>query len=391
MMGVWMWPILAGAAVLHGGFDLEDDDGGLVGSGNPGQWAWGEVLSGPGTAFSGTRAWATVLDGPYLNNALDPLALPSVDTASLQEPMLLWWQWVDTEPGDALWMEQKIAGIWTRVDPVYGYPSASGFSGASLSWQKVALDLSGAADLSQVRFVFSSNPSVAASGVVVDDVTLWDGDIAAPLLTNLAVLSDTDDLDGPYLVSVDAQDNQVLAEVNLVYTVEGGEEVVEALSGVGGTRFEGAIPGQPHDTVISYRVEAADAESFSLAPEGGDLSFRVRLPAPLDLTGPAGVVHATEALLSWSPPETQHLVESYRVYRGDVLEIETEDPFAEVPVLGEGLDTFSVAARFAAGEGDRTEDISLDGAGIVLVGVVGLRRLLKRGMFLKKEALMCRR
>ncbi len=369
MIGLLFWSVGAGAAVLHGGFDLEDDDGGLVGSGSPGQWAWGEVVAGPGTAFSGTRAWATVLDGPYLNNALDQLALPSVDTASLANPMLLWWQWVDTEPGDSLWLEQKIAGVWTRVDPVYGYPDATGFTGANLSWQKVTLDLAGATDLSQVRFVFSSNPSVAASGVVVDDVSLWDGDIAAPLLTNLSVLSDTDDLDGPYLVSVDAQDNQGLTEVNLVYSLDGGQEVAETMANVGGARFEGAVPGQLHDTVVSYRVEAADAESFSLAPEGGDLSFRVRLPAPLDLAGPTGVVHAAEALLTWSPPETQHPIEGYRVYRGEALEVETGEPQAEVAVLGEGLDVFSVAALFAAGEGDRTGELSLDGAGIALVGV----------------------
>jgi hypothetical protein len=369
MIGFCFWSCLAGAAVLHGGFDLEDDDGGLVGSGSPGQWAWGEVVAGPGTAFSGTRAWATVLDGPYLNNALDHLSLPSVDTSFLLDPMLLWWQWVDTEPGDSLWLERKTSGVWTQVDPVYGYPEAAGFSGANLQWQKVTLDLAGVTDLSQVRFVFSSDPSVTASGVVVDDVTLWDGDVAAPLLTNLAVLSDTDDLDGPYVISVDAQDNQGLSEVNLVYSVEGGQEVVETMANVGGIRFEGAVPGQPHDTVIFYRVEAADAESFSLAPETGDLSFRVRLPAPLDFTGPTGVVHATDALLSWSSPETQHPIEGYRVYREDVLEVETADAFAEVAVLGEGLDVFSVSALYAAGEGDRTGSLSLDGAGIALVGV----------------------
>jgi hypothetical protein len=369
MIGSCFWSVLAGAAVLHGGFDLEDDDGGLVGSGSPGQWAWGDVVAGPGTAFSGNRAWATVLDGPYLNNALDQLALPSVDTASLQDPMLLWWQWVDTEPGDSLWLERKIAGVWTQVDPVYGYPDAAGFTGANLVWQKVTLDLEGATDLSQIRFVFSSNDSVAASGVVVDDVTLWDGDIAAPLLTDLQVLPDTDDLDGPYFISVDAQDNQGLTEVSLVYSLDGGQEVVETMANVGGIRFEGAVPGQPHDTVVSYRVEAADSESFSLAPEGGDLSFRVRLPAPRDLMGPSGVVHATEAILSWSPPESQHPVEGYRVYRGEVLEVETADTSAEVAVLGEGLDVFTVAAQYAAGEGDRTGEISLDGAGIALVGV----------------------
>jgi hypothetical protein len=369
MIGLCFWSALASAAVLHGGFDLENDDGGLVGSGSPGQWAWGDVVAGPGRAFSGTRAWATVLDGPYLNNALDPLSLPSVDTASLADPMLLWWQWVDTEPGDSLWLEQKIAGVWTRVDPVYGYPDAAGFTGANLAWQKVTLDLAGVTDLSQVRFVFSSDASVAASGVVVDDVTLWDGDIAAPLLTNLSVLSDTDDLDGPYLISVDAQDNQGLAEVNFVYSLDGGQEVLEAMANVGGIRFEGAVPGQPHDTVVSYRVEAADAESFTLVPEGGDLSFRVRLPAPMDLTGPSGVVHATEAQLTWSPPETQHPIEGYRVYRGEVFEVETRDTQAEVVVLGEGLDVFSVAALYAVGEGDRTGTLSLDGAGIALVRV----------------------
>jgi hypothetical protein len=231
------------------------------------------------------------------------------------------------------------------------------------------LDLAGVEDLSQVRFVFSSNASVAASGVVVDDVTLWDGDIAAPLLTHLQVLSDTDDLEGPYLISVDAQDNQALSEVNLVYSLNGGQEVLEAMANVGGIRFEGAVPGQPHDTVVSYRVEAVDSESFSLAPEGGDLFFRVRLPAPRDLTGPSGVVHAPEALLTWSPPETQHPVEGYRVYRGEVLEVETGDTSVEVAVLGEGLDVFSVSALYAAGEGDRTGEVSLDGAGIALVGV----------------------
>ena len=42
----------------------------------------------------------------------------------------------------------------------------------------------------------------------------------------------------------------------------------------------------------------------------GSLEFRVRLPAPRDLLGPEGVVHATQATLSWTAPITALAVES---------------------------------------------------------------------------------
>jgi hypothetical protein len=356
-------------ATLQAGFGLESDDGGLVGSGSPGQWEWGEVVSGPQRGFSGTRAWATVLDGPHLNNALDMLAFPQAPLSQLADPMMICWIWVDLEAGDYAWLEAKTGGAWTPVEPVYGYANPAGFTGHVQSWAPVAVDLVGLSDLSQLRIVFLSDSSVSGAGVYLDDISLWDGDVAAPLLESLTVLQDTENLAGPYPVTVNAQDNLQLSYVDLLYSVDNGPEQVVVMTPSAGTAHTGLIPGQGHDTTVTYRVEASDGQNIAWLPNTTTLDFRVRLPAPVDLVGPLGVVHANEAQLSWSPPDSSHLVEGYRVYRFGVVEQDVDATEAVVELLGGGADSFSVAARFDVGTGDATLPLEIDSAVVRLVHV----------------------
>ncbi len=362
MIGWVLGTALAVGATLEGGSDLESDSGGLVGSGSPGQWEWGEVTSGPRGGFTGSRAWATVLDGPHLNNALDMLAFPPASLAGLLEPMMICWLWVDLEGGDQAWLEAKVGGVWTPIDPVYGYPEPAGFTGRIQEWMPVAVDVAGLADLSHLRMSFSSDAAVSAAGVYLDDVSLWDGDVAAPLLESLSIQEDTEDLDGPYTVTLEAQDNQLLSYVDLLYSVNSGAEQVVAMSPVTGNTFTGLIPGQPHDTTVSYRVEAGDGSNLSWLPSSGVEQFRVRLPAPDNLQGPEGVVHATEALLSWSAPVSSHGIEGYRVFRSGAEEQDVTDLQVTVELLGGGADHFSVAARFDVGVGDATDEVEIDSA-----------------------------
>ena len=364
------WLVATGfAAVEVESYPLSADDGAFVSAGSPGQWAWGEVSSGPLSGHTGSQAWATVLDGAHTNNATDRLIFPGLDLSGLDDPAVSWWQWVLLEQGDSGVVEiQDGSGTWNQVDPVYGYPSTEGFTGHLENWERVTVDLSGVADLSRVRLTFRSNASVASAGWYVDDVVVWDGDAVGPLLTSLTQLEDTEDLVGPYMVSLFAEDDVGLQFVNLVYALDAEAEVGVPMQFLGAGLFEGAIPGQDHDTLVSYRVEAGDQENTTVLPTDEDHLFRVRLPAPLNLDGPEGTVHAAWATLTWEPPETGHTLLGYTLYREEEVEAQIAATEATVSLWGDGQDTFSVAARFDVGLGDRTENLVLDSAPTKVLG-----------------------
>lgn len=359
-----MWLVAAALATPIESWTLEQDDGALRPGAGDLQWEWGTPTTGPTGGATGTRVWGTQLDGPYLNDAEGRLDLPSRSLAGVSEPMLVFAHWSDIAEGDAAWVEADFGSGYEVLDPPYGYPGAEGFTGVSGGWQTAFFSLEGLTDTSRVRLVFSADASVQGAGWYIDDLELWDGDVVPPRVAVLAAPADTDDLLGPYPVEAAIEDDHTVAEA-LVHWQTADDVGAEPLSVVGGV-WSGGVPAQPADTEVTWWISASDGLN---TVETDAESFRVRLPAPTDLTGPEGRVVDTQAELVWVEPVSRHAVASYVVERAGVEVGEVDEPLATVDLEGDGLDVFQVRARYDVGLGDASDPVTLD---VLLPRVVGL-------------------
>lgn len=359
--------VAAAAAQELARWELEDSDGGFTAYGATSQWQWGEVGAGPEQAATGTRAWSTGLDRPYLNDTTDYLALPSVDLSAAARPVLSFYHWYEVDSdGDAGWVEIWDGESWTRAEPIYGYPEEAGFTGNSDGWRPEWIDLTGVADTSALRFVFSANERVALAGWYLDDLVVMDGDPVPPYVTVERAPEDTQDLDGPYAVQAQVRDDLATPTATLRWTANeaAGEAAMTAL---GDGIFAAEIPGQEPDTLVSWWIEASDGENATSGPDELQ-SFRVYLAAPSGLSGPDGRVVGTSATLSWTAPDSPHAVLRYAVYCDDAWVADATTTSVEAPLCSDAP-TFSVSAVYEAGEGDRSDPLTLE-AWIPVVGSV---------------------
>ncbi|MEC7242807.1 MAG: hypothetical protein VXW32_16355 [Myxococcota bacterium] len=358
----WIWFSMVSGSTLVSSWDFESGPEGFSSSGIPDVWECGVVRSGPAEGSSGASACGTGLEVNYGNNSESFLSFPDVPLAALSVPMLRWENWYAFETGDAGRLEAFDGGAWQSLEPVYGYPSGDSFSGQNTNWHSVVLDLSSMDNLNDLRLRLSSDTSVTDDGWFIDSVDLWDGDVAPPRISGVTELVDTDDLNGPYSVFATVVDNRLLDSVELFYRIESGPILATEMSALGNDEYVAEIPGQPHDSDISYWIVASDADNEERYPVEGSLDFRVRLPAPVGLSGPEGVVHSARALMTWSPPDTSLSVVAYWLYQADEFLLETLGTEAEVDLLGGGLDRFYVTAIYDAGEGDASAEVLLDSA-----------------------------
>ena len=340
---------------------------GFVSGGIPGSWNCGLVASGPGGGFDDATACATGLNGSYGNNAEDLLGLPSFDISGAVRPILMFNSWWNFESGDVGSLQIFQDGAWVDTAPIYGYPGGGGDLSGAGGWERMWVDLSGLSNSDEVRLRFTSNVAVLSDGWYVDDFELWDGDIVAPRIGAITQLQDTDNLTNPYVVEADAEDDVGLTGVTLKYSVNGSASVSVPMGVTAPGHFVAEIPPQPHDSTVVYWVVASDLTNSTSAPEGAPAQFLVRLPAPLELSGPDGVHHAGSADLSWSAPESDLPVVAYRLYRGEELIDEVSDLFATVVLEGDGLDLYSVSALYelepgVEEEGYRSEPLAIDSA-----------------------------
>lgn len=337
---------------------LDDSDGGFAAYGETSQWQWGELPGGPATAEH-TTAWGTGIERPYLNDTTDYLQLSSFDLSTSARPVLRFYHWYEVDAdGDAGWVEVWDASVWSRLEPIYDYPTDAGYTGSSNGWHLAWFDLRGVTDTAHIRFVFSADSRVALAGWFVDDIDVLDGDPVPPSIEVDVAPDDTQDLDGPYAVEAWIQDDLLTPSAELRWTTgtdSGSVAMEETLPGL----FRGEIPGQLPDTTVSWRIVATDGSNEALAPEVGASSFRVYLAAPTALTGPQGRVVGTQTSLSWTAPESDHPVQSYRVYcNGEIVAL-SEDTTAQAAICSSAA-SFEVSAVYEAGEGDRSDPLSLD-------------------------------
>lgn len=342
---------------------LDADDGGFVATGDTGQWHWGEVRNGPGSGFDGPRAWSTGLTANYLNDSVDELEIPLPDLSLAVHPVLRFEAWYQTAAPDGGWIEVDSGGGWELATPIYGYPQSAGYVGSSGGWQEVAVDLADAGATPRIRLVFATDVAGVGEGWFIDRVGIYDGDVAAPHITAVTTLADTEDIAGPYVVEAEISDDNAVATAELLWNAAGVDVVTPMTRGTGDT-WRGEIAGQSPNTTVRYAVRADDGENAASFPSLGTQAFRVFLPAPSNLDGPDGRVVAGQARLTWSPPDTAHSVVGYRVFRGASTLLDVRESYADVPLLG-AYDTFSVRALYDLDDddpvaGDAADDVSVD-------------------------------
>jgi|GEM_PF-1126413 len=348
------------AADLVWSADLEGDDAGFSAAGETGQWEWDEVTTGPAACFTGVNCWATLPQGAYLHEATDYLIFPVLDLTALAAPTLTFSHWMEIAPIDLGTVEAQVAGVWTRLDPAYGYTDVGGYSSSTAGWETVYFSLADLGESAALRISFVTGNTGFGSGWYVDDFAVYDGDIVPPSVTDLTELSDTEDVDGPYVVTATVVDDVGLESVRLEFAVDDGTVVQTTMTDLGGGIWEGQIPGQQSGHEITYWVVAADSENETVAPVEG-WTFSVRLAPPTDLEGPDGLVHGPTATLAWGAPESIFDLEGYSVYRDEELVLEVTDPTAAVPLVT-GDQSFTVTAVYDVGESAPTEPVEVSAA-----------------------------
>lgn len=151
------------------------DDNGWSHSGTNDEWQRGIPTSGPGSASSGEKVWATDLTGNYENSTDAALYSPSIDLSGAENATLSLMHWYETERNfDKLFVEASGDGgnTWTELarfsDPEAGK-----------SWSNLVLDLSSyVGGQVQLRFRITSDSSVNKAGWYLDDFRILS--VAAP-------------------------------------------------------------------------------------------------------------------------------------------------------------------------------------------------------------------
>ncbi|MBP7228611.1 MAG: hypothetical protein KA988_05820, partial [Longilinea sp.] len=167
--------------------DFEADNGGFGASGQNSSWGWGTPTSGPNAAHSGSKVWATKLNGNYNNDESSYLTRnTALDLSGRQGLRISWWQWLQTyDDFDyvILQISRDNGASWTNV---YGSEYSWGtttkgtvYGDVDLTWTEHALNLDSSYAVPQVklRLRFKSDWNLfgtAKPGWYVDDFAISD-------------------------------------------------------------------------------------------------------------------------------------------------------------------------------------------------------------------------
>lgn len=351
MIPALLLPLVLAASDPLAVWDFAEDDGGFQPSGEADQWEWGPVASGPGAGWNGEDAWATLLDRDYFNDGDDYLTFPTLDLTGASRPVLGLAHWYDIdEGGDAGLVERWDGAAWQPLEPVYGYPTDAGFTGASDGWVEDWFDLDGVSDASLLRLAFHADASGARAGWYLGLARIEDGDPVPPLVVYTLLPEDTQDVEGPYAVAARIVDDLGAVSAELRWSDGVDEGTAPLAVEADGETWDGELDGVEPGTELCWWIEATDGDNLAT---GETACFSVRLPAP----GPPAVAAdrpvGAAVPLAWEPPEDPlYPVLGYVVYRDGEPVAWPVDPEVELPVSAERHEVV-VSAVFDTPRGDR--------------------------------------
>ncbi|MFE4349388.1 S8 family serine peptidase [Peribacillus butanolivorans] len=163
--------------------DFEQDPIGWTSSGTNNNWEWGIPTSGPGSAASGQKVYATNLAGNYANSANMSLSMPPVDVPE-GTSYLQFKHWFELEKN------YDFGHVFISTNGT-NWVQAARFNDKSNSWIDGEVNLSQyAGERIYIAFNVTSDGSVQKPGWYIDDVKLADTSLqpAAKAKTGLGVI-----------------------------------------------------------------------------------------------------------------------------------------------------------------------------------------------------------
>ena len=179
-------------------YDFELESTFTTDSGN--DWQWGTPTSGPGSAHSGTKIWATNLSGNYSDLKESILESPEISLTNKDSSKLTFWHWYANEYSqDTFWDGGNVkisvdGNSFQLIEPEDGYdgtlddyntflgnePGFGGPIGTGDFWHQEIFDLSAYTNQSvKFRFHFGSDAYSNDLGWYIDDVEILFKDLTA--------------------------------------------------------------------------------------------------------------------------------------------------------------------------------------------------------------------
>lgn len=157
--------------------DFETDRIGFTSGGTGNTWAWGEPVSGPGSAYSGSKVFASNLSGTYAAGANSFLLAPPIDLRDSAKGALVSFQhWYDFENN---FDYGKVLVAAEEND--FAFEPVLTFTGTSGDWRKQYVDLTPyAGQQVQLMFTLTSDNTTQKAGWYIDDFAVERLDDIAP-------------------------------------------------------------------------------------------------------------------------------------------------------------------------------------------------------------------
>jgi parallel beta-helix repeat protein len=173
--------------------------------------------------------------------------------------------------------------------------SADWYSGDTITkpnnswWKTERYDLSSVAANQanvKIRFWFVDGGIQGAEGRygwLIDDIKVFasDNELTPPSITlKQPVYKDTIYVTGPFDIDAFVKDSSGVSNVQLIYNINGGANLVQAMTHMGDSTYETDIPSIAYNNVVNYRVVASDIyNNVSSAPSSFN-SFLVKKGSP---------------------------------------------------------------------------------------------------------------
>ena len=125
-----------------------------------------------------------------------------------------------------------------------------------------------------IRFRFNSDGGYETVGMLIDDITLttYETDLFEPFISHAgpAFYEGTQE---DYEFTATIIDISGIAEANVVYTVDGGEEISAPYTSVDGNEYTFVIPAQDAGAEVDYSIQAIDAAATANTALKGVYSY----------------------------------------------------------------------------------------------------------------------